>query len=84
VDVIRGLRELGAEVSYVDPMVPELEVDGAAVRTAVWSRETLAAADCAVLITPHGRLAGDPAWAAARLVLDTRNELAPADNVEVL
>ncbi|MFD9125801.1 nucleotide sugar dehydrogenase [Kitasatospora sp. NPDC059571] len=83
-DVVRGLRGLGAEVSYYDPMVPELEVDGTAVPSAVWGGGTLAAADCTVLVTPHGRLASDPAWASAPLVLDTRNELAPAGNVEVL
>ncbi|AUG80411.1 hypothetical protein CFP65_5718 [Kitasatospora sp. MMS16-BH015] len=83
-DVIRILREQGAEVSYLDPMVPELAVDGAPVPVASWTGETLAAQDCVVLVTAHGRIAADPLWAVAPLVLDTRNELAPAGNVEVL
>ncbi|MCX5382359.1 nucleotide sugar dehydrogenase [Streptomyces sp. NBC_00083] len=84
VDIVRGLRARGAEVSYVDPMVPGLEVDGLPVAAATWGREQLAAQDCVVLVTPHGRLASEPAWSAAPLVLDTRGELAPAANVEVL
>jgi UDP-N-acetyl-D-glucosamine dehydrogenase len=83
-DIVRGLREYGAEVSYYDPMVPGFTVDGEAVATSTWDRAQLAAQDCVVLVTPHGRLATDPVWSAAPLVLDTRGELAAADNIEVL
>ncbi|WP_328312753.1 nucleotide sugar dehydrogenase [Streptomyces sp. NBC_00442] len=83
-DIVRGLRAQGAEISYFDPMVPGFEVDGLPVATATWGREQLASQDCVVLVTPHGRLTAEPAWSAAPLVLDTRGELAPAANVEVL
>ncbi|MER5865545.1 nucleotide sugar dehydrogenase [Kitasatospora sp. NPDC002040] len=83
-DIIRGLRELDATIGYFDPMVPELELDGQPVESVGWTREELAAQDCVVLVTPHGRVLGDALWEAAPLVLDTRNELARTGNVEVL
>jgi UDP-N-acetyl-D-glucosamine dehydrogenase len=83
-DIVRGLRDHDAEVSYCDPLVPDFVVDGIPVCSVAWGAEELAAQDCVVLVTPHGRLLADTAWAEARLVLDTRGELAPADNVEVL
>ncbi|MTK03330.1 nucleotide sugar dehydrogenase [Micromonospora sp. CP22] len=83
-DIIRALRQCGAQVSYYDPLVPSMVLDGQSVPVAAWTPTELAAQDCVVLVTPHNRIAADPHWSAAPLVLDTRNVLAPADNVEIL
>jgi UDP-N-acetyl-D-glucosamine dehydrogenase len=83
-DMIRGLNRAGAQVSYYDPMVPSLTVDGAAVPVTAWAPERLAEQDCVVMVTPHSRIATDPHWTVPSLVLDTRNVLAPAGNVEIL
>ncbi|MFE9424000.1 nucleotide sugar dehydrogenase [Kitasatospora sp. NPDC006697] len=83
-DIIQLLREAGAEVAYHDPMVPQLTVDGHQVASVEWADARLADYDCVVLVTPHGRIAADPVWAEAELVLDTRGDLAPAGNVVVL
>ncbi|MGC5033277.1 nucleotide sugar dehydrogenase [Micromonospora sp. DT229] len=83
-DIIRGLRRRGAMVSYYDPLVPSMVLDGQAVPVASWTPKELSAQDCVVLVTPHNRIAADPHWSAAPLVLDTRNVLASAENVEIL
>lgn len=83
-DIVRGLRAAGAHVSYTDPMVPGLTVDGVPVTEVPWGREQLAGHDCTVLVTPHSRLVSGDDWAAAPLVIDTHGVLPSADNVVVL
>jgi UDP-N-acetyl-D-glucosamine dehydrogenase len=84
IEIARGLRKLDAEVSYYDPLVPSLVIDGRPVPRATWTPELLAQQDCVVLVTPHARVLADPAWSAAQLVLDTWNLLPEGGNVEVL
>lgn len=83
-EIVRALRRQGAVVSYHDPLVPDLVVDGAPVEGAPWTPVSVAEHDCVVLVTPHDRITSDPAWSAARRVLDTRNELPRAARVGVL
>ncbi|MBI4613596.1 MAG: nucleotide sugar dehydrogenase, partial [Planctomycetes bacterium] len=78
-EVTELLLELGARVRYHDPHVPRLprmrahDIEMSAVDL---TRETLAAADCVLLVTDHS--AYDYPWIAehARLVVDTRNAFA--------
>ncbi|WP_432139894.1 MULTISPECIES: nucleotide sugar dehydrogenase [unclassified Streptomyces] len=83
-DVIRGLRAAGARVSYHDPLVPDLTVDGEPVAEAGWSAVELAQQDAAVLVTPVPGLDHDVLWGIPPLVLDTHNKLAAVSNVAVL
>ncbi|MBI4613079.1 MAG: nucleotide sugar dehydrogenase [Planctomycetes bacterium] len=78
-EVIELLRELGARVRYHDPHVPRLprmrahDIEMSAVEL---TPESLAAADCVLLVTDHS--AYDYPWIAehSRLVVDTRNAFA--------
>jgi UDP-N-acetyl-D-glucosamine dehydrogenase len=68
-EVLRRLRELGAQVRYADPYVDDLDVP--AVQVADMA-EAAGAADCVVLLTPHTEVDHDGVAAASRLLLDTR------------
>ena len=67
--IIRLLRELGAEVSYHDPHVPELSEHGLA---SVDLAEALPSADLACVITAHPEVDYERVVAEAPLVLDFR------------
>lgn len=74
--VISALHRRGARVSFHDPHVPEVPLNGSSLTRTDLSRGHVAAADCVVLLTPHR--AYDLGWIAdhARLVFDARNAYA--------
>lgn len=83
-DVIRGLRAAGATVSYHDPLVPDLVVDGEPVAATEWAVTELAQLDAAVMVTAVPGLEQDLLWGIPPVVLDTHNKLEAASNVAVL
>jgi len=74
-DVIERLRELGGEVAYHDPLIPDLAPEGIPLRSEGASPRDLAAADIVVIITPHRIFDLEAVASHAPLVLDTRNAL---------
>jgi UDP-N-acetyl-D-glucosamine dehydrogenase len=72
-DVILLLRRLGAEISYSDPHVPTLRLDGLILEGS--PEETAAAADCVVIVTNHSAFDYQALVERSRLVVDTRNAL---------
>jgi len=78
-DVMATLDQKGAKVSYHDPYLPSLparEWPGGFDLTSVGLRaETLAAADCVVLVTDHRVLDYDLIVRHAPLIVDTRNAI---------
>ncbi|HEU5323515.1 MAG TPA: nucleotide sugar dehydrogenase [Methylomirabilota bacterium] len=83
-EIIDLLAAKGAQVTYHDPRVPSVVVNGTSLVSAEWRALDLAAHDVVLVLTAH---AGYD-WAAivrqARLVIDTRNATAdvqPAPNV---
>ncbi|MFF9781106.1 nucleotide sugar dehydrogenase [Streptomyces nigrescens] len=81
IDLIRVLRAGHAKVSYTDPMVPNLVVDGEAVPRVEWDRESVSAFDCLVLMTPHEQIMSRPLWYAAPMLLDCWSVLTAGDGV---
>ena len=75
-DVIHLLQERGAEVSYHDPFVPDLSHEGFALQSVDLTAETLAGADCVVVVTDHRAFDYDCIAAHAPLLVDSRNALA--------
>jgi UDP-N-acetyl-D-glucosamine dehydrogenase len=73
-DVIDGLLRLGADVSYVDPHVPELEEAGLKMQS-VSPFASFAAFDAVVIITNHRSLDWPRMLAEASLIVDTRDAL---------
>jgi len=73
-DVILLLKKKGAEVTYSDPYVPKLKLDG----VDLVSQDALASArqaDCSVIITDHSSFDYKGLVTAAKLIVDTRNAL---------
>jgi nucleotide sugar dehydrogenase len=72
--IIEKLEKLGGEVSYHDPYVPDMRLEGGGRMASVALTEaSVAQADCVVIVTDHRNV--DYRWVAerARLVVDTRN-----------
>ena len=74
-DIIRLLKGQGATVTYSDPHVPKLREDGTEFRSVALTPETVAAADCVMIVTDHSSVDYHMIKRSARLVVDTRNAL---------
>ncbi len=83
-EVMRQLLSRGGDVSYCDPWVPEIELDGVLHSSVEWSAEMLDQADCVVLLTPHRQFVEQPLWEHAGMVVDTRNAVPDGPNVRRL
>ncbi len=85
-DVMAVLHQKGARISYHDPYVAELPArewpGGLDLESVPLTPETLAAADCVVIVTDHRVFDYDAIVRQARLVVDSRNAVKrPAPNV---
>lgn len=80
-EIMRQLLARGGEVSFCDPWVSEIELDGVRHETVPWSREQVAAADCVVMLTQHRQFLSTPLWEHARLIVDARNVVPDGPNV---
>jgi len=71
-DVILLLERLGARVTYSDPYVPSIRLDGGSLE-ATPGDACVAAADCVVIITDHSDFDYEAIHDKAKLIVDTRN-----------
>jgi len=74
-DVMATLVGHHAQVSYHDPYVPMLRLNGGTFQSVPLSPEVLSAADCVVIITDHSTFDWGMITQNARLIVDTRNAL---------
>jgi UDP-N-acetyl-D-glucosamine dehydrogenase len=72
-DIIHLLQLRGASVSYTDPFVPVVTMDGTEMQAQDIS--TAADADCVVIITDHAAFDYARVIKGAKLIVDTRNAL---------
>lgn len=63
----------GAEVSYHDPLIPDVRIAGKHYRSVALEEAVLASADLVVLLTDHSLFSMPYIIAHSRLLLDTRN-----------
>jgi UDP-N-acetyl-D-glucosamine dehydrogenase len=73
-DVILLLEKLGARVTYSDPYVPSIRLDGRRLDTTELL-PAAAAADCVVIVTDHAGFDYRGLVDSAKLIVDTRNAL---------
>lgn len=73
-DILHLLQKRGARVSYSDPLIPRVSVDGLDLR-AEDPGKMAAAADCVLIITDHSAFDYAAVVKQARLIVDTRNAL---------
>jgi UDP-N-acetyl-D-glucosamine dehydrogenase len=72
--IVEELLRKGAEVSYHDPFVTEMRLDGKGVLTsAALTDELLAGCDCAVIVTDHSLFDYSRVVRLAPFIVDTRN-----------
>jgi UDP-N-acetyl-D-glucosamine dehydrogenase len=74
--IIEKIMKLGAQVTYHDPHIPEIELEGDLrehLRSVELTEETLKKSDCILIVTDHRSI--DYKWVAERaaLIVDTRN-----------
>jgi UDP-N-acetyl-D-glucosamine dehydrogenase len=78
-DVMGLLRDKGAEVTYVDPYVPEVHAREWSGRVDVRSEDpstiSYSRYDCVVIVTDHKTFDYDTMVAEANLIVDTRNAI---------
>ncbi len=82
-DVILLLRKRGAKVTYSDPHVPALKLDGLTLASEDLI-SSASAADCVVIITDHSNFDYPQLLAASNLVVDTRNALKSLDSPKIV
>ena len=82
-DIILLLERRGARVTYSDPFVPSIRLDGGELR-AEDATTMAAAADCVVVVTDHAAFDYSAIEAKARLIVDTRNALKKYPSAKVV
>jgi UDP-N-acetyl-D-glucosamine dehydrogenase len=71
-DVILLLQRLGARVTYSDPYVPSIRLDGGSLEASPVDAG-VEQADCVVIITDHSDFDYEAIHEGAKLIVDTRN-----------
>jgi UDP-N-acetyl-D-glucosamine dehydrogenase len=72
--IVDQLMHKGAQVSYHDPFIPEMNVDGKGSLTNIeLTDEALSGCDCAVIVTDHSKIDYMRVLRLAPLIIDTRN-----------
>lgn len=75
-DVIKLLRQKGADVVYHDPYVPEIRVgDNQMMESCEYSAEFLQSAHCVVIVTNHSNYDWQRVLDNSQMIVDTRNVL---------
>jgi UDP-N-acetyl-D-glucosamine dehydrogenase len=72
-DVMRMLSEKGARLSYNDPFVPALRINGNTLQSVGLTHAVIASQDCTVILTDHSTYDFRKIVVASKLVIDTRN-----------
>jgi UDP-N-acetyl-D-glucosamine dehydrogenase len=73
IDIISELWKRGVKVSYYDPFVPTLEVEGRSIESSCLDDQTLRAADVVLIVTDHSCIDYTRVVDLASTVVDTRN-----------
>ncbi len=82
-DVILLLKKLGAEVSYSDPYVPALRLDGINLNSQD-AQASARRADCVVIITDHSDFDYNALLQSSKLVVDTRNAMRGLESEKIV
>jgi UDP-N-acetyl-D-glucosamine dehydrogenase len=73
-DIILLLEQRGARVTYTDPYIPSLRLNGHGL-TSTNLDENAPIADCVVIVTDHGAFDYNSLVDTSQLIIDTRNAL---------
>jgi UDP-N-acetyl-D-glucosamine dehydrogenase len=73
IEIISELWKRGAKVSYYDPYIPSLDVEGRSIASSALDDEILKASDIVVIVTDHSCIDYARVVELASTVVDTRN-----------
>ena len=73
IKVMTQLHRRGADVSFHDPYVDEVKINGDVLACSELTHDGLMASDCVAILTPHTAFDFDLIAAHARLIFDARN-----------
>jgi UDP-N-acetyl-D-glucosamine dehydrogenase len=79
-DVMDTLIEHKAQVTFHDPYVPSVKLNGGVLQSVPLTPAALAQADCVVIITDHSSFDWKMIGQNAKLIVDTRNALKDVTN----
>jgi UDP-N-acetyl-D-glucosamine dehydrogenase len=71
--VIRLLLDLDIKISYYDPYVPSIKIDGYQARSIELNSENIKNHDLVVIFTDHDNIDYELIFNEAKLIFDTRN-----------
>jgi UDP-N-acetyl-D-glucosamine dehydrogenase len=71
-EILARLQARGAQVSYADPYVPSVTLEGTTLEAVPVTDQAMAAADCVLILTDHPDFDYQNVVATAPLVVDTR------------
>jgi len=74
-EILEMLERKGAHISYADPFTPQLAIGGLKLTAVDPTPETIAAANCVLILTSHSSFDYAAVAEHATLVVDTRNAL---------
>jgi UDP-N-acetyl-D-glucosamine dehydrogenase len=72
-EILATLHKRGAQLSYADPYVPSVVMDGTVHKAVDVTDETLEAADCVLILTDHPEFDYERVIERSSLVIDTRS-----------
>ena len=72
-EILSRLRQRGADISYADPRVPAVVLDGVPLKAVEPTKQAVSAADCVLILTDHPEFDYRRIVETASLVVDTRN-----------
>lgn len=72
-DIMHVLMRRGARVTFSDPMIDRIQLDGAGTLVSQEPMETSSQADCVVVVTDHSSFDYAGILEKSRLIVDTRN-----------
>ncbi len=71
--IIEILKDKKAELSYNDPYVPEIRINGETIKSVPLNPSSLKKADCVVIVTDHSVYDYKRIVNGSKLIVDTRN-----------
>ena len=79
-DIIKGLRDYGADVHYHDPFVDALKFEGIQLESISLTHEVVSWADCVLIVTNHDLFDWDSIAQHSKIIVDTRNAIQTQPN----
>ena len=73
IEIMNILKEKDAKLIYNDPLIPEMEFDGGAMKSVPLTEKILRKADCTVIVTDHSKYDFAKIVQKSKLIMDTRN-----------